>query len=73
MNAPLMLLLILSVIGLYIGYKNEKTQNFINKSFFGKIIAPLTGLFNDFYSNKGLMIDNVGDDYVLLNTMYKNL
>ncbi|MBR8466473.1 hypothetical protein KDE13_09015 [Campylobacter sp. faydin G-140] len=73
MNAPILVLLILAGMALYFGYQTEKAQNFINKTLFLKIIAPFQGLLNTFYSNKGLIIDDIGDDYVRLNTMYKIL
>lgn len=73
MNAPMFLLLIFAVAGIYFGAKSSRGKEVIDNGLFAKIIAPLQGLFNDFYSNKGLTIDDIGDNYVRLNTIYQNL
>ena len=73
MNPALLFLIILAGMGLYAGYKNEKAQKEVEKTLFGKVLAPLKGLFNEFYSNKGLVIDDILNDHILINTPYKNL
>ena len=73
MNPALLFLIILAGMGLYAGYKNEKAQKEVEKTLFEKVLAPLKGLFNEFYSNKGLVIDDILDDHILINTPYKNL
>ena len=71
---PISLLAVLALCGgAYYGYRSSKVQGAIDKTLFGKILAPAQDFFNDFYSNKGLIIDDINDDNVLLNTMYKNL
>lgn len=72
MNAPLFLLLALAGTGV-LASQNEKANEKINYALFKKILAPLRFIKNDFYTNRGLMIDDIFEDNILLNTMYKNL
>ncbi len=73
MNPALLFLILLGAFGIYAGYKSDKVQKEIDRTLFEKILAPLKALFNDFYSNRGLTIDDILDDNILVNTMYKNL
>ena len=71
---PISLLAILALCGgAYYGYRSSKVQGAIDKTLFGKILAPAQDFINDFYSNKGLIIDDINEDNILVNTMYKNL
>lgn len=71
---PISLLALLALSGgLYYGYRSNKVQGAIDKTLFGKILAPAQDFINDFYSNKGLIIDDINEDNILVNTMYKNL
>ena len=71
---PILVLAALAVCGgAYYGFRSSKAQGAIDKTLFGKILAPAQDFFNDFYSNKGLIIDDVLEDNILVNTMYKNL
>lgn len=73
MNPILVLAALAACGGAYYGFRSSKMQGAIDKTLFGKILAPAQDFFNDFYSNKGLIIDDVLEDNILVNTMYKNL
>jgi len=71
---PISILAALAICGsAYYGYRSKKMQGAIDKTLFGKILAPAQDFINDFYSNKGLIIDDIYEDNILVNTMYKNL
>ncbi|QKF93216.1 hypothetical protein [Campylobacter sp. CCUG 57310] len=73
MNPILLLVIIAICIVIYFVYKSEKAQGTINQTLFSRILAPIKEFFNDFYSNRGLIIDDIAEDHIVVNTMYKNL
>ncbi|MBQ7270204.1 MAG: hypothetical protein IJR18_00780, partial [Campylobacter sp.] len=74
MNLSLLAMLGIAGGGLYSGYQFSKTiKNEVDNSLFSKILAPLNGLFYNYYSNKGLMVNEVLDESIMINTPEKEL
>lgn len=72
MSPEIIALLGLAGTGLYFGNK-EKVNSQFDKCIVDKILAPVEGVFNTFYSNQGLIIDYVKEDSVIINTPFKEL
>ena len=53
--------------------KNERVSTQFDNCVLNKILAPVEGVFNTFYSNKGLIIDYVLEESIYINTPFKEL
>ncbi|MBQ3674022.1 MAG: hypothetical protein II923_00255, partial [Campylobacter sp.] len=74
MNLSLLAMLGIAGGGLYSGYQFSKTiRNEVDNSIFSKLLAPLNGLFYNYYSNKGLMVNEVLEESIMINTPEKEL
>ena len=72
MNLPLITLSAIAGAGLYYGYK-ERIDNQLDKCVVSKLLSPLEGLSNTYYSNQGLIVDYVKEDSIIINTPNKEL
>ncbi len=43
------------------------------KCILEKLLAPIYGFFNEFYTNKGLIIDYINEESIVINTPHKEL
>lgn len=73
-NFPIAGLVTLATAGLYLGAKNStKINKQVEMCLFDKIFVPLEGMFNSFYSNKGIIVDYIKDDSLIINTPFKEI
>ncbi|NPA64964.1 MAG: hypothetical protein GXO16_08325 [Epsilonproteobacteria bacterium] len=68
MNLPLIALGGMALLGAYIGLKRKDPNINVSDCFFDHLAVPLYSLFREFDSNKGIIIDDVGEDFVVVNT-----
>lgn len=74
MNLSLIAILGILGGGLYNGYKFSKTiKKEVDSTFFDKLLAPLNGYFYNYYSNSGLMVNEVLEQSLMINTPEKEL
>ena len=74
MNLSLLAMLGIAGGGLYSGYQFSKTiKQEVDSTLFSKFLAPLNALFYNYYSNKGLMVNEVLEDSIMINTPEKEL
>ena len=73
MNLPLLTLIALGIGGTYFGFKKKDPTMKLSSCFFDKLAVPFYTLMNQYHSNSGLLIDEIGEDYVVINTPYKKL
>ena len=59
--------------GAYLGFKHKDPSIKLGSCFFERLATPLYTLFNEYHSNKGLLVDYIQDDSVILNTPYSTL
>lgn len=71
--SPELLTLIGLGAGAYFIGNNQKLNKQYDDCVVSKILAPVEGLFNTFYSNKGLIVDYVKENSVIINTPFKEL
>ncbi len=71
--SPELLTLIGLGAGAYFLGNNQKFNKQFDDCIVGKVLAPVEGIFNTFYSNKGLIVDYVKENSIIINTpfMYK--
>ena len=72
MSPELLTLLGLGAAGI-LATKNERVSTQFDNCILNKVIAPVEGMFNTFYSNKGLIIDYVLEESIYINTPFKEL
>ena len=63
----------LSATGLYYGMKYKDPSLNVGSCFFERLAVPFFNLLREFDSNKGFMIDDVGTDYIDINTPLSRL
>ena len=73
MNLPLLTLIALGIGGTYYGFKKKDPNMKLSSCFFDKLAVPFYTTLNQYHSNSGLLIDEIGEDYVTINTPYKQL
>jgi len=72
MNPGIIALLGFAGVGLYFGNKSKIATQY-NNCITDKILSPIGGMFNTFYSNKGLIVDYIKEDSIIINTPLKEI
>lgn len=72
MSAEILTLLGIGATAYLIG-NNQKINKQFDDCIVNKVLAPIDGLLNTFYSNSGLIVDYVKDNSIIINTPQKEL
>ncbi len=74
MSLPLIALIVLAIFAIYFIYKNsDDFAKTVDNCILSKIVTPFKILFNEFYSNTGLIIDDILNDHIIVNTPFRTL
>lgn len=68
MNLTLSFFGALALAGTYFGFKQKDPTIQLGSCFFERLAIPFYTFFNEFYSNGGLLVDYIGENYLQINT-----